>query len=87
MVSQGFNADPWGFVEKTFNMMSFYGPSGGPSMLNTQIFDDSAELRKEAKFIAVKIFETFDKNDHPLGTNVALLEQRTHSDESFFHCN
>ena len=49
--------NPWGFVEKTFNMLSFYGPDNK----NTDIFDDSVELRQESKFIALKIFENFEK--------------------------
>ena len=35
-------ANPWGFVKKTFNMMSFYGPD---------VFEDSYELRKKFDFI------------------------------------
>ena len=46
--------NPWGFVEKTFNMLSFYGV--GPDKQNTKIFDDSVQLRNESKFIAKKIF-------------------------------
>ena len=48
--------NPWGFVEKTFNMLSFYGPDSK----NTDIFDDSAELRKESKFIIDEIFANLD---------------------------
>ena len=48
--------NPWGFVEKTFNMLAFYGPD----VKNSDIFDDSAELRKESKFIALKIFENLE---------------------------
>ena len=38
-------ANPWGFVQKTFNMMSFYGPD------DEALVGDSFELRNQTWFI------------------------------------
>ena len=44
-------ANPWGFVEKTFNMMSFYDPK------NEKIFEDSKEIRADFGMIMKSIIK------------------------------
>ena len=44
--------NPWGFIEKTFNMMTFYGPE------NEGVFEESKELRKEFQFLVKEMTET-----------------------------
>ena len=50
-------ANPWGFVQKTFNMMTFYGISKKDTQKNEEIFEDSYELRKEFDFIFKEVIQ------------------------------
>ena len=42
--------NPWGFPEKTFNMLSFYGPD-----VNQDIFQESTELRARFDFVIEEV--------------------------------
>ena len=42
--------NPWGFVEKTFNMLSFYGPDMD-ELFKTDIVQESKELRAKFDFL------------------------------------
>ena len=46
-----YRANPWGFVEKTFNMITFYDPK------NEKIFEDSKEIRADFDMIMKKIIK------------------------------
>ena len=50
-------ANPWGFVQKTFNMMTFYGISKKDTQKNENFLEDSYELRKEFDFIFKEVFQ------------------------------
>lgn len=42
--------NPWGFVEKTFNMLAFYGPDMD-ELFKTDIVQESKELRAKFDFL------------------------------------
>ena len=42
--------NPWGFPEKTFNMLSFYGPD-----VDQDIFQESKELRTRFDFVIEEV--------------------------------
>ena len=66
-------ANPWGFVQKTFNMMTFYGIDKRDKHTNKEVFEDSYELRKEFGFVFKEINrnikEALDNNWHNWSLN------------------
>ena len=67
-------ANPWGFVKKTFDMMSFYGPD---------VLEDSLELRKKIDFIITKIISNIDDALENRWKDWSLSDFKTRIEDEF----
>ena len=65
-------ANPWGFVEKTFNMLTFYGPT------NSKVIEQSKLLREDARFIMEKIISKFDEAINEKRSNWTLEDFKSY---------
>ena len=74
-------ANPWGFVQKTFNMMTFYGISKKDTQKNEKFFEDSYELRKEFDFIFKEVFQKVTEALENQWKDWSLDDYKIHSNQ------
>ena len=74
-------ANPWGFVQKTFNMMTFYGISKKDTRKNEIFFEDSYELRKEFDFIFKEVFQKVTEALENQWKDWSLDDYKIHSNQ------
>ena len=74
-------ANPWGFVQKTFNMMTFYGISKKDTQKNEIFFEDSYELRKEFDFIFKEVFQKVTEALENQWKDWSLDDYKIHSNQ------
>ena len=74
-------ANPWGFVQKTFNMMTFYGISKKDTQKNENFFEDSYELRKEFDFIFKEVFQKVTEALENQWKDWSLDDYKIHSNQ------
>ena len=69
-------ANPWGFAQKTFNMMSFYGPD------DEAVVADSSELRHEFFFLMQFIINEIDHALENQWKNWSLSDYKAYPESS-----
>ena len=73
--------NPWGFPEKTFNMLSFYGPD-----VNQDIFQESTELRARFDFVieevVIRMLQDTNKTISLQSLNETKTYGENHKDKS-----